>query len=119
MPASKAVIVHCLQDDVVAAIVVARYDSDPPDALLIEGIHDLCVAFIWPDKADPWTANATRVSLANIGGLWSDGEAIRLAIKEQLRWFSAIHPRGFSWNPIFRDAFAKRFWQQAAQAFTR
>ncbi len=118
MPTSKAVIVHCLQDDVVAAIVAARYESDPPDALLIGGIHDLCVALIWPDQADPWTPNATRASLANIGGLWSDGEAIRLAIKEQLRWFSAIHPRGFSSNPIFRDAFAKRFWQQAAQAFT-
>ena len=83
MPASKAVIVHCLQDGVVEAIVAARFDSDPPDALLIEGIHDLCVALIWPDKADPWTANATRVSLANIGGLWSDGEAERLTIAPQ------------------------------------
>ena len=55
--------------------------------------------------------------MANLGGMWIDGEAIRLAIKNQLRWFSATHPRGFAWNPGFRDAFAKRLRSRATQAF--
>ncbi len=91
------------------AVVASRFELDPPDAILLEGMHDLCVALIKPDKKDPWTPDGERVSLANIGGLWIEGETIRLAIKEQLRWFSATHPRGFAWNPVFRDAFAKRF----------
>ena len=71
---------HCLKDDLVEAIVACRFEHDPPDAILLEGIHDLCVALIKPDKKDPWTPDGERVSLANIGGMWIDGEAIRLAI---------------------------------------
>ena len=65
----KCVVVNCLKDDVIAAIVGTRSKSDPPDALLIGGIHDLCVALVWPDQKSPWSEKATRLSLANIGGL--------------------------------------------------
>ncbi len=85
-----------MKDDIVAAIVGARSESDPPGALLIESIHDLCVALFWPDKKLPWSEKEPRLSLANIGGLWKDGEAFRLAINEQLRRFSVMHPHGFA-----------------------
>ena len=70
--------------------MACRFEHDPPDAILLEGIHELCVALIKPEasKKDPWTPDGQRVSLANLGGMWIDGEAIRLAIKNQLRWFS-------------------------------
>ncbi len=107
-----------MRDDVVEAIVACRFDQDPPDALLIEGIHTLCVDLLHPDKKYPWTPDGQRVSLANLGGLWLDGGTFRLAIKERPRWSSAMHQRGFAWDLVFRDAFAMRLWSRASQAFT-
>ena len=99
--------------------MACRFGHDPPDAILLEGIHELCVTLIRPEtsKKNPWKPDGQRVSLENLGGMWLDGEALRLAVKNQLRWFSAIHPRGFAWNPVFRDAYAKRLWSRATQAF--
>ena len=78
---------HCLKDDLVEAIVACRFEHDPPDAILLEGIHELCVTLIKPaaSKKDPWKPDGQRVSLANLGGMWLDGEALRLAVKNQLR----------------------------------
>ncbi len=107
-----------LHDSTVNAIVACRFEHDPPDALLIEGIHELCTDLLHPDKDHPWTPDGQRVSLANLGGLWLTGDAFRLAIKQQPRWSSALHRSGFAWDPVFRDAFAKRLWSRATQAFS-
>ena len=50
--------------------------------------------------------------------VWIDGDKFRLALKEQPRWSSAMHHRGFAWNPVFRDAFVMELWSRASQAFT-
>ncbi len=107
-----------MQDSTVDAIVACRLEQDPPDAFLIEGVHVLCTDLLYPNKNEPWTPDGQRVSLANLGGLWLTGDDFRLAITQQPRWSSAVHKRGFAWNPAFRDAFAKRLWSRASQAFS-